>query len=452
MIKKILSAAIACILLLSCITIASAEESGLPFELTAPAYVTAVWAEGDDSPTTTIITYSLSNEMTTFFKNMENAHLDGTIDQFMEEIGCDDIWMNVQIDWALDDVNDSVSGWHYTKYWDGDEYFGLGHDSEGNQRWSDWDVVDGGLNNATETVQDMWITRGVPNDDRWYGNPETHMPGVKDQLRPEQYTYDDSEGGELYIDYSEHTMYFRARFVVTVRVDGEPDRFYFSEWSDITSVGKESESFEPLTKADLEAPVITGLRMTDKEFNDNPIVAFTLTVPDKLMEDATRVEAFGGSIVVEVWARVKGDEEFTELQGDWIIKAGEMESALFNLANEARPNIPKDSIIELRCRYRYDHPEYYDECIYSDWSKIISFGTDDINYSTDPGANEEGQPDTGEPSTGESQSAAEKKSCPICHFCPQPLGLCIFIWLIIIIAVAAVIVIIIAANKKKKKN
>lgn len=443
MIKRILSIAVACILLFSSVTVFAAEGNGdLPFELTAPAYVTAVWYETNDSPTTTILTYSLSNEMTEFFKNMENAHYDGTIDQFMSNIGCDDIWMNVQIDWALDDVNDSVSGWHYTKYWDGDEYFGLGHDSDGNPRWSEWDVVDGSLNNATETVQDMWVTRAVPNDDRWNGNPETHTPGVKDQLREGQYTYD-TENEVLHIDYSKHTMYFRARFVVTVRIDGSSDKYYFSDWSNTASVGKDAEEFKPLTKADLDAPVITGLRMTDKEFNDNPIVAFTLTVPDKLMENATRVEANGGSIDIEVWARVKGDTEFTMLQGDWIIKAGEMESCLFSLANESRPTVPKDSIIELRCRYRYDHSKYLDDCIYSDWSKTISFGTDDINYGPgDPGASSD-VPD------GEDGGA---NSCPICHFCPRPLGLCIFIWLIILLAVIIVIVIIAAASKKKKNR
>ena len=216
------------------VTAHAAEKNGLPFELTAPAYVTAEWLEGGDSPTTTKLTYSLNNEMTAFFKNKENAHLDGTIDQFMEKAGCDDIWVSIQVDWALDDVNDSVSGWHYTKYWDGDEYYGLGHDSEGNARWSEWDVVDAGLNNATETGQDIWVTRGVPNDDRWNGNPETHTPGVKDQLRPEQYTYNEADE-ELRSDYTKHTMYFRVRFAVTVRNEGEPDKYYFSEWSNIAS-------------------------------------------------------------------------------------------------------------------------------------------------------------------------------------------------------------------------
>ncbi|MBO7398027.1 MAG: hypothetical protein J6V10_02945 [Clostridia bacterium] len=444
MLKKILSAAVIFALLLTMMTVfPQAAENGLPFELVAPAYVTARWMEGGDSPTSTMLTYSLSNEMTTFFKNKENAHLNDTIDQFMQNIGCDDIWMTIQVDWALDDVKDSVSGWHYTKYWDGDEYFGLGRDSEGNARYSEWDVVDGGIGNTTGTVNDIWVARGLPNDERWLGNPETHTPGVKDQLKSSQYTYDE-ENEELHIDMSKHTLYFRMRFAVTVRKNGEPDKYYFSDWSNTAGTGKDGEKFTPLTKADLAAPVITGLRMTDKDFNDNPVVAFTLTVPDKLMEDATKVEANGGTIVIEVWARVKGDPEFTELQGDWIIKAGEMESALFNLANDERPHVEKDTIIELRCRYRYDQSNYYDECIYSDWSKTISFGTDDINQGSTQIV--ESTPDPDDPNQG------GKKKCPICHFCPQPLGLCIFIWLLIILAIIIIIVIIVAVAKKKKKN
>ena len=444
MMKKWFTVLLVGLLMLTCLAVpAAADDNGLPFEVVPPAYLTAEWLNGGDSPTTTKLTYSLSNEMTDWFKRVENANLDGTIGELLEKYGLADFWLNIQIDWALDDVEDSVSGWHYTEYWDGDPYYGLGHDSEGRSRWSEWDVVDAGLNNATETVQDIWVTRGLPNDERWNGNPEMLMPGVKDQLNPDQYTYD-AEEETLWIDYAEHTMYFRARFVAVVRVDGEPDRYVFSEWSNIASVGKGAEAFEPLTKEDLAAPVITSLRMTDKEFNDNPIVAFTLTVPDKLMENATVVEAHGGGITIEVEARVQGDAEFTPLQGDWIIRAGEMESALFALANESRPTVPKDSVIELRCRYRYDDPQYFDGEIYSDWSKIISFGTDDINYHTNPGSDGTAAPDD--------PQAPAKNSCPICHFCPQPLGICIFIWLLILVIVIVVIVIIAKASGKKKKG
>ena len=234
-------------------------------------------------------------------------------------------------------------------------------------------------------------------------------------------------------------------FAVTVRNEGEPDKYYFSEWSNIASVGKDAEASGPLTKDDLDAPVITGLRMTDKEFNDNPIVAFTLTVPDKLMENATKVEASGGGIVIEVWARVKGDAEFTQLQGDWIIKAGEMESALFNLANDARPHVEKDTVIELRCRYRYDHPNYFDGEIYSDWSKTISFGTDDINQGQSTVT------DSTQPTAPVDPADPGKKTCQICHFCPQPLGICIFIWLLIIVVIAVVLIIVLKKKGKEKK-
>jgi len=439
MIKKLVSVAVAVLLLLPCMTVFSSAADKLPFDLVPPAYVSAKWAEGNDSPTTTSLSFSLSNEMTTFFKNLEEAHLNGTADQFMANIGCDDIWMEFQMDWAVDDVSDSVSGWHYTKYWDGDEYFGLGHDSDGNPRWSEWDIVDGHLNNATETVQEFWVTRGVPNDDRWNGNPETHTPGVKDQLKPEQYTYD-TENEVLRIDYTKHTVYFRARFVVTVRNDGSLDRYYFSEWSNITSVGKDAEAFKPLTKADIDAPVITNLHMTDKTFNDNPVVAYTLTVPEKLMENASQVTANGGGIVIETEARVKGDTEWTLMGNtDWIIKSGEMECALLTLVSDERPNIPKDTIIELRCRYRCDQPGQDD--IYSDYSKIISFGTDDINSYGGEATD-----------TTDNGSTGKKSDCWLCHFCPQPLGLCIFIWLLILLAVIIIIVIIIVVSKKKKKK
>ena len=71
--KKILSAVLVCLLLLPCAALSASAADGLPFELVAPGSVTAVWREGGDSPTTTKLTYSLSNDMTTFFKNKENA-------------------------------------------------------------------------------------------------------------------------------------------------------------------------------------------------------------------------------------------------------------------------------------------------------------------------------------------------------------------------------------------
>lgn len=440
--KKVLSAILVCILLLSYLTVfASAAESDLPFDLVPPAYVSTKWAEGGDSPTTTNIAYSLSNEMTTFFKQLEEAHLDGTVEEFYSQYGISDLIITTQVDWAIDDVDDPVSGWHYTKYWDKDPYYGFGYDDEGNMRAGEWDVVDGWIGNATETVNSHWILRWV-SEDGFAGNPDTKTPGIKDQLRPDQYTYDAEEG--LKIDFTEHTAYFRMRFVVITSKDTEEgidEQCYYSDWSDIASTGKGVEKFGPLTEKDLTAPVIADLHMTDKEFNGNPVVAFTLTVPDELAGNATKVEAIGGGIVVETEARVKGDTEWTLMGNtDWIIKSGEMECALLHLVNDQRPNIPKDTVIELRCRYRCDQPGLDD--VYSDYSKIISFGTDDINQGGSQGT--DATPGPNDPSN------PEKKECWFCHFCPQPLGLCIFIWLLIILIVVIVIVIIVVSRKKKK--
>ncbi len=398
--KKTFAIALVFVMLFACVPFAvsakTAPTSDLPFELIAPGYCSAdrgAYENGHyeldgDSPTTTQFTYSLSNDMTTFFKNMNEASLHDEYAEFMSKYTYDEIWMSVQIDWAIDDVNDSVSGWHYNEYWDGDEYYGLGKDSEGNYRYGEWDIVDGWLGNAEETVQETWITRGVPWDWAWNGNPETHTPGLKDQMRSNQYTYvvNDDDEGVLTIDYSKHTVYFRARFVVTLRTEGaDHDEWRFSEWSNVASFGKDAPKLEPMKQSDLITPVITSLRMTDKEFNGNPIVAYTLTVPDTFMEKITKVQAIGGDVRVEVEARVKGDIAFTGLQGDWIVRGGEMEADLFSLVNETRPNIPKDTIIELRVRYSYDHSRFFDGTMYSDYSKIISFGTDDISIGGEHG-------------------------------------------------------------------
>ena len=42
--------------------------------------------------------------------------------------------------------------------------------------------------------------------------------------------------------------------------------------------------------------------------------------------------------------------------------------------------------------------------------------------------------------------------CPVCHFCSQPLGLCIFIWLLIILVIIIIVVVIIVITLKKRKD
>jgi hypothetical protein len=443
--KKILSVLLALVLLMSLpvSALTSPAPASLPFELTAPGNVSATWLEGGDSPTTIALAYSLNNEMTAFFRAREEASVNGKLEEFMKPYGIGDIGITTQVDWAVDDVDDPVSGWHYTEYWDANDLYSLGYDDEGRCRVGEWDGVDLWVGNWTETVNNHWVLRGV-NEDSVNGNPEEGRPGLKDQMHPDQYSWN---GEDLRIDFAQHTVYLRMRFLVTTSKeteDGLKNTYYYSDWSNVAAVGKDAEKFEPLKPGDIAAPVIADLHMTDKEFNGNPVVAFTLTVPDELMAGAARVAANGGVIWIQTYCRVKGDAEWTEMQNtDHDIKAGEMECPLLHLVNGERPSISKDTEIELRCRYYISQPGQDDFC--SDYSQIIAFGTNDINQGGGTAAPET-VPAATDPAVPPSGS-----SCPICHFCPQPLGLCIFIWLLIIIIVAVVLILVKKGKKKDKK-
>jgi hypothetical protein len=43
-----------------------------------------------------------------------------------------------------------------------------------------------------------------------------------------------------------------------------------------------------------------------------------------------------------------------------------------------------------------------------------------------------------------------KVICPVCGFCPHPLGLCIFLWIAIGLVIAAITVLIVRTVRKKK--
>lgn len=366
--KRILCLALTCVLLSACLVIVpSAGTFQLPFELTAPAYLSASWLEENDSPTTTALSFNLSNAMTQFFKEWNESFLYETHDELLERLGCEDFWLTAQIDWALDDVNDSVSGWHYNSYWDGDSYYGFGVDEDGYHHYSDWDGVDYGLGNGEETTQEYWVTRGLP---AWLWDGPEDQVGVKSQVKPGQVTYDYDEEVAR-IDYTKHTMYYRARLVACVYIDGETT-YYHSGWSNIAAVGKDAVQYKPLKAGDLPKPIITDLRMTDKEFNGQPVIAYTQTVPDSLMEMASSVSAHGGSIYVETYMRVVGDSEWTLMgNADWEIRAGEMEVCLITLCSDERPNITSDMDFELRTRYAC-YQKDVDEDIYSAYSDIIT--------------------------------------------------------------------------------
>ena len=444
--KRVFVALLLTVLLIGCVGSAFAADGDMPFDVKPPQNVSVDWLKENDSPTTMALSFSIDNQMLQVLTALDQARNTGLLETMLKQYGATDIYVNIQIDWALDDVNDEVSGWHYNKYWDDPTGNGFGRDEDYGYRYSDWDVVDWGLN-SLDTVQNYWIMRGAPNDDRWNGNPETNTPGVKDQLRPDQYDYHDDN---VYIDFTKHTAYFRVRYAVVAVMESEEGvshKVRFSDWSETCGYGKDIAPYEPITAKDLAAPVITDLHMTDKEFNDNPVVAFTLTVPDALSKMAAEAAAHGGGIVIDTEARVKGDTDWVGMgNADWEIKTGEMECALVSLISEAHPTIAKDTPIEIRCRYRCGQTGLDD--IYSEYSKVLTFETTEIGNNLLP------TPTAGATADDPTPTPEQKKDdkCPICHFCPQPLGLCIFIWIAIIIVIAVVVIIIVKKSKGDKNK
>jgi hypothetical protein len=451
--KRFLTGLVAGMMLLPSMAIAVwADEAKLPFTLQAPKDVSVSWLEGNDSPTTMAFAVSQDNEMAAFYQRLEQARQDEKADEIFSQYDFDDIYTQIQVDWAIDDVEDPVSGWHYDPaFWDADETHGFGYDTDGNYRVSDWDMVDWGLGNATETVQEYWIMRGVPNDQRWNGNPDTKTPGVKDQLKPEQYTYSEEEEA-LYIDFNEHTAYFRARWVVVTYDSGTGvTKYYFSDWSDMCAYGKDAQKEEAITASDIPAPKIVDLRMTDEDFNGQPVLAFTLEVPDEVATISTKVSAAGGAFWIDTEARLKGDEEWILMSNtDSDVKPGEMKCALVHLVKEDQ-TIPDGAEVEIRCRYLCSQPELDD--ISSEYSEVLTFQTKKIEDKKDPTPTPEPD-DTPTPTKApkKTEEKKEEKKCWLCGFCPCPLGLCIFIWIAILIVITVVVIVIVKKTREKKKD
>ena len=518
--KKIISAAVSSVILLSCFSVTAAatneNEDKLPFKLEAPTKLSLSWLNGQDSPTTMSFACSMNDSMCKWLSDLsEPTTHDATLEKLVKEKKLNDVYVNLQIDWAIDDQE---KGWHYTKYWDGEsfkndegktEWAGLGHDRDYQPRFSEWDIVELGI--YPKTVNEAWLFRGinVTNDpskseeENKADNPAFYgtdtFPGIKDQLKEDQYTLEeiDPETHEkmLKIDFTKHTAYVRARWAVTL-VDMNDDRTpVFSEWSEVAGSGKDAAKFEPIKKEELLPPVISSLRYYPEEFNGYPQIACTLDVPEELSKRQAELAANGGAMRVYWEARVHGGK-WIEQQAGADVTAGENVISLLFLGQyldeqnkkngeESDLVLEKDSPVELRARYWVDQyngyqGEYIGE-MYSDYSDVLTFGSQEMSKTPEESVKEssveessektESKPEVKEESVKESsvEESSEKteskpevknetkpetkeKKCSLCGFCPQPLGLCIFIWIAILVAVVIVIVVIILVVKKKKSG
>lgn len=399
--KKIISILLVLLITASCfcmsvsaLTPDKVGELKLPFEL-KPAKNVAMSKVSDDSMTDVQFNYSMDSDMIKFMQDCEDPEYK---DALFRKLGISDLWIDAQIDWALDDPND----WHHNEFWDDNEgtrYFGLGYDKNGHMRLCEWDVK--GVLLYPQSTNDCWITRYAGNpedksDTRWYGEDfedGTHCIGMKDVLKDGQYTIvkDDENESHIEIDYKAHTLYARMRYYVTVRFDepdenGSSERYLFSDWSDVASYGKDAKQWKPYTAETLEAPDISDLYVTDEIFNDYPVVGYKLSVSDELLKGITEVTARGGGMSIITEARVKGNTDWKELQGDFVVKDGILTSDILALNGGGKP-LYKDTEIEFRAKYFCsERLEYNGDIIaefFSQYSRVLTVKLDK-DYKASP--------------------------------------------------------------------
>lgn len=390
--KKFLAPVLVIALLMSCFIIPVSADTGelkLPFKLIPSKTVSMSKVYMGDS-TDMNFTYSMEEDMIGFMQECEDSEKKEAL---LKQLGIDDIAIDAQIDWALDDKDD----WHHSEYWDDNEatrYFGMGYDKDGHSRTCEWDLLS--IWPYAQTTNDCWITRYAgnpddPDDTRWNGEDfegGVHRNGMKDVLKEGQYEIKRTED-EAYItiDYNEHTLYARMRYFVTVWDTEGGVRYLFSDWSDAASFGKDGNQWKPYTEDEIPAPVISDGYMTGEEFNDYPIVNYKLTVPEDLAEKFTKINGFGGYVRVYVEARIKGSNQWLERQGDSDPKS-EMGFDVLALAGDGKP-IYKDTEIEFRTRYFVEQRMGYNTEVesefFSPYSNVLTVKADkDYMVNTQP--------------------------------------------------------------------
>ena len=184
-------------------------------------------------------------------------------------------------------------------------------------------------------------------------------------LKEEHYSID--ERGEFYIDWTKHTIYVRARFVIAYRPDGGSTQYLISDWSPIAAYGKDYKPFE-IPKG-LEAPVISDLKLTDRQLNGGPVVAFNLKNPKSVKDASAGAKSLTDYIIVVAEVSIGGGKWKQVNLSDRDITDGDLYAELARVAEK----VAEDTHVKLRARYQY-HKGNGTLVLVSDWSNVIEFG------------------------------------------------------------------------------
>jgi hypothetical protein len=251
-----------------------------------------------------------------------------------------------QYDWSLDSQND----WKYTAKWDNPSY---------GTEFIYGEYGREGLNSEQITEKRSLLDLGSTGWPTWEKMQTLFKPG--------QYYVE--ENGAVRIDYTQHTVYVRMRFVVEYSQEYGEYEFLFSDWSPVVGYGKDYKPYEPPTT--LEAPVISDFRLTEEMFNGGPIAAFTLANPQSVKDNMAGAKSIDDDIYLHAEVSIGGGD-WTDVQLETrVITDGEMRALLAT----AQGVVGEDTHVQLRTRYGY-HPEVNSgrREFYSDWSNVVQFG------------------------------------------------------------------------------
>ena len=212
--------------------------------------------------------YSPSGELRTLDAAMSRWYAsDETFERFF---GVYDFETVLQIDAKIDN-----GPWQYTTAWDDPEWNGLE------------DIYDLTFRTFGYPYADAQFREIMLSDLHHLGN-DSYGRGF---LAPAVYTEKDDYGETIYrYDLSEHTMSVRYRFGVRISPEYGTNMMAFSDWSPVTSIGKNGNQKKLTAPTALAAPVLSELRVEVNEDGGRD-GRYYIDIPDSVYDAMLYCEA-----------------------------------------------------------------------------------------------------------------------------------------------------------------
>lgn len=307
-----------------------------------------------DAPTNIIVSQAPEDHgsyiIVTFNKSQElSAMIDDKI-AIAERYGLNKSSLDyfIQVDWSIDSKDD----WKYHSNWDEQK-------SHTGDKWFEGIYINNTLDSATTERENILNLsyKADPNNSNWRQ--------ISTLLRNGQYYI--NEDGRARIDWKQHTLYVRARFVIRYEPNGGSMQYLISDWSPIAAYGKDYKPFEIPEK--LETPIISDLKMTDKILNGGPVVAFNLKNPQSIKEASAGAKSLMDYIIVVAEVSI-GNGEWMQVD---LSNRDITDGYLYAELARAAEKVTEDTHVKLRVSYQY-HKGNGTLVLKSDWSNVVEFG------------------------------------------------------------------------------